>query len=160
MEVSDEDLERRAKSLLAELGPSLPALAEYSIELRIETATDWLAIVDIEVKSRVVILGLDRWSIARMTRSALRGLLIHELCHVEADLRFGRLHWLDRLMYSLLPFYKLRVERATDVAVIEKGFGSDLLSLHKFHNKHFDKYDYTDGLTAYEIKARLRKRCP
>jgi hypothetical protein len=49
-----------------------------------------------------------------------------------------------------------RMERRIDSEVIRKGYGNELLAFQQYHDRHYEPYDQTDGLTAKEIKEALQ----
>ena len=48
------------------------------------------------------------------------------------------------------------MERRIDYGVIRKGYGKELLAFQKYHDRHYEPYDQTDGLTVKEIEEALR----
>jgi hypothetical protein len=94
-----------------------------------------------------------------MERSVIIGVLAHELCHAEEDYRHGPL--LESLLswlYERIPSLETRMERRIDAAVIRKGYGTELLAFQRYHDRHYEPYDQTDGMTIEEIEEALRHR--
>jgi hypothetical protein len=48
------------------------------------------------------------------------------------------------------------MERRIDSAVIRKGYGNELLAFQQYHDRYYEPYDQTDGLTVKEIEEALR----
>ena len=97
----------------------------------------------------------------RMGRSALIGVLAHELCHAEEDLqqdpiRDALLLMACDLVPGLATSLETASERRIDAAVVRKGYGRQLLAFQKYHDRHYEPYEPTDGLTVEEIEAALR----
>jgi hypothetical protein len=85
-------------------------------------------------------------------RRALEAGIVHELCHIDADLRLGayqrRLAW-DR--YARSRWYRIREERAIETRVIELGYASHLLELIRFTHRLGYTFDREHGLSYAEV---------
>jgi DNA mismatch repair ATPase MutS len=97
-----------------------------------------------------------------MSALAKTGVLVHELCHVERDLKKNPLY---RLVTTALTFIlptietaiETRDERETDELVIAKGYGKELLEFQKYHDERYKDYTKKDGLTRKEIGTRIKR---
>jgi hypothetical protein len=90
-------------------------------------------------------------------RKALEGGLAHELAHVLRDCRLGPFS--ARLSSERLAAsrsYRLREERATDRAAIERGYGPHLIALVRFARRLDIRFYRENGLLPEEI-ARLSR---
>ena len=91
-------------------------------------------------------------------RCALEGGIVHELCHIEAELKLGRhqreLAWNH---YSESYWYRMREERTTEWRVIELGYGRHLLKLINFARRLRYTFARQHGLLYAEI---LRAQVP
>jgi hypothetical protein len=138
---------------------SFPALRGMTIRLKVlETGKYVMAVL---VEGKKIHLDVSRDDIARMQRSAVRGVLAHELCHAEEDRRYGPV--LGALFDSLcehFPSLETRRERRMDMAAIRKGYGNELLAFQRYHDRHYKSYKQTDGLTVKEIEEALRHSIP
>lgn len=97
-------------------------------------------------------LFIDR-SAFRFSKEAFIGCLAHELAHMAIILQCRR-----RPRIWKVFFYKniTAQERAADwMTVVIKGFGWQLLALHREHNCNYIPYSSADGLTTNEIEALL-----
>src|SRR5271166_2273021 len=96
-------------------------------------------------------------AVVRMGRSVTAGVLAHELCHAEEDCRHGPLlETLFSWFCERIPSLEIRMERRIDSAVIRKGYGNELLAFQQYHDRHYEPYDQTDGLTVKEIEEAIR----
>ena len=89
-------------------------------------------------------------------RRALEGGIAHELCHIEGELKLGRysreLAW-NR--YSESYWRRMREERATELRVIELGYGRHLLELIRFARRLGYRFARQNGLFYAEILRAL-----
>lgn len=92
-------------------------------------------------------------------RTVVEGCFAHELAHISFDVRRNPLQrGLDQVLCDSSEAYQTFDERRTDELVIIRGYGPQLLSFVEFANERYKKYNKKDGLTAKEIKAKLRVR--
>jgi hypothetical protein len=89
-------------------------------------------------------------------RRALEGGIVHELCHIDADLQLGayqrRLAW-ER--YARSRWYRIREERAIENRVIELGYGRHLMELIRFTHRLGYTFDREHGLSYVEVLRAL-----
>jgi hypothetical protein len=82
----------------------------------------------------------------------LEGGMAHELCHIDADLRLGRYQrefaW---GRYATSRWCRMREERATEVRVIELGYGPQLLAFVCFARRLGYSFAREHGLLYPEI---------
>lgn len=87
------------------------------------------------------------------TTRVLEGGIAHELCHIDADVRLGRyqreLAW---QRYSASRWCRMREERATEVRVIELGYGPHLLAFVRFARRLGYSFTKEHGLLYPEIR--------
>jgi hypothetical protein len=139
----------------AMISRSFPTLQGMTLKLEILDADDYVMAMRLEGKE--IHLDVSREDAGRMKRSVLTGVLAHELCHAEEDYRRGP--FLEALCFWLcehFPSLETRMERRIDLEVIRKGYGNELLDFQRYHDRHYEPYDHTDGLTVQEIEAALR----
>jgi hypothetical protein len=154
--VKKSDLIDLAKTMIS---TSFPALRGMTLKVKIIDSEDYVMSVSLE--SKEIHLDLSREDAARMGHSATAGVLAHELCHAEEDYRHGPfLETLFSWLYERIPGLETRMERRIDSAVIRKGYGNELLAFQQYHDRHYEPYDQTDGLTVEEIKAQEAARKP
>jgi len=137
------------------ISTSFPSLHGMTLKLKIIDTEDYVMAVGLEGKE--IHLDVSRADAARMGRTVITGVLAHELCHAEEDWRHGPpleavLSWL----YERIPSLATRMERRMDAAVIRKGYGNELLAFQHYHDRHYEPYDPTDGMTIEEIEHALR----
>jgi len=100
---------------------------------------------------------LNEEDFAQMSSQAAIGVIVHELCHLESDLAESHFKkWLRTRFPRLFSVDVAKMERDTDIMVIEKGFGKDLLAFQEYHDSIYEPYDESDGLTLKEIQAMVR----
>jgi len=92
-------------------------------------------------------------SLQNASEQVLAGGLAHELSHilVEKNLE-GRAISVDGLAYRLSKRYKTLDERNTDLEVILRGFGKDLLAFLEYAEKEGCPHYKEDGLSIREVK--------
>jgi hypothetical protein len=146
------DLIALAKTMIS---TSFPALRGMKLRVKIIDTEDY--VMSVRLESKEIHLDVSREDAARMGRSATAGVLAHELCHAEEDCRYGP--FLERLFSwfcERIPSFEIRMERRIDSAVIRKGYGNELLAFQQYHDRHYEPYDQTDGLTVKEIEKAIR----
>lgn len=86
----------------------------------------------------------------------MQGGFAHELSHILTDREQGRRMTLrDRLAYVISRKYKTLDERNTDLNVIIRGYGPQLLAFLEYsEEKEFSHYK-EDGLSIREVKTIL-----
>jgi hypothetical protein len=152
--VKKSDLIALAKTMIS---TSFPVLRGMALKVKILDTEDYAMAMGLEGKE--IHLDVSREDAARMERSVVIGVLAHELCHAEEDYRHGPL--LESLLswlYERIPSLETRMERRIDAAVIRKGYGTELLAFQRYHDRHYEPYDQTDGMTIEEIEEALRHR--
>jgi hypothetical protein len=141
-----------AKSMIAS---SFPTLRGMTLKVKIIDTEDYVMSLGIEGKE--IHLDVSREDAARMGRGVTVGVLAHELCHAEEDRRHGPLlEALFSWLYHRFPSLETRMERRIDSEVIRKEYGKELLAFQKYHDRHYEPYDQTDGLTVKELEKALR----
>jgi hypothetical protein len=137
------------------ISSSFPALRGMTLEVKIIDTEDY--VMSLRLESKEIHLDVSREDAGRMGRSGTAGVLAHELCHAEEDCRHGPfLETLFSWLYERIPSLETRMERRIDAAVIRKGYGTELLAFQQYHDRHYEPYDQTDGLTVREIDEALR----
>jgi hypothetical protein len=91
------------------------------------------------------------------TSQVLEGGIVHELCHIDADLRLGRyqreLAW---RRYAASRWCRMREERATEVRVIDLGYGRHLLAFVRFARRLGYSFTMENGLLYPEIRRAVQ----
>ena len=149
------DIAALAKAMIA---TSFPGLQGRAIKVKVVKADDYVMAVRL---GKAIRLWVSKADAKRMGRSALLGVLAHELCHAEEDLQPDPIREaLLSMACALAPGLQTRLETASerriDAAVIRKGYGRQLLAFQKYHDRYYEPYEPTDGLTVEEIEAALR----
>jgi hypothetical protein len=150
--VKTSDLIALAQSMISS---SFPALRGMTLKVNIIDSEDY--VMSVRLESKEIHLDVSREDAVRMGRGVTAGVLAHELCHAEEDCRHGPLlETLFSWLYERIPGLETRMERRIDSRVIRKGYGNELLAFQKYHDRHYEPYDETDGLTVKEIEEALR----
>jgi hypothetical protein len=146
------DLIALAKTMISS---SFPALRGMTLRVKIIDTEDY--VMSVRLESKEIHLDVSREDAARMGRSVTAGVLAHELCHAEEDCQHGPfLETLFSWFCERIPSFEIRMERRIDSAVIRKGYGNELLAFQQYHDRHYEPYDQTDGLTVKEIEEAIR----
>jgi hypothetical protein len=146
------DLIALAKSMISS---SFPALRGMTLKVKIIDSEEY--VMSVRLESKEIHLDVSREDAARMGGGITAGVLAHELCHAEEDWRHGPLlETLLSWLYERIPRLETRMERRIDSRVIRKGYGNELLAFQKYHDRHYEPYDQTDGLTVKEIEEAVR----
>jgi len=98
----------------------------------------------------------------KFSRTALRGVIAHELSH---KISYKRMNPLTRLFVMILyqfHSFKKRLEQEADTITVQRGFGNELKILNKESKQKFDKERYSRlesvRLSAEEIDKLMRKK--
>ena len=82
------------------------------------------------------------------------GGLVHELCHIVRDRYTG---WFDDFLYNHYQPFRIMDERTTDLCVILRGYGPELLAFERYAVKD-DPDRKTDGLSLLELEILVPKQ--
>jgi len=89
-------------------------------------------------------------------RECVEGGIAHELAHIHKELGMNWLvSWLDGLLYDRCRLYRERGERKTDVEVINRGYGTQLLALSQYSEERGYQHVRENGLSVVEIQQIL-----
>lgn len=92
-------------------------------------------------------------------KEVVLGGISHELAHIKREASTGIIcSFLDEVIYNNLQRYQRWDERRTDLLVVERGLGPELLEFLIYADKRREKYTSQDGLTVKELENLLRKR--
>lgn len=96
-------------------------------------------------------------TLKKAPEKVITGGLVHKLCHILTDTQLGkRKSMADRLAYKISKRYKTLDERNTDLQVIIRGYGKQLLSFMEYSAKEGYDFYQEDGLSILEIKNILK----
>ncbi len=107
-------------------------------------------------------IGLNK-RYRNLPKKAIKGILVHELCHVEYFLKKNVIRNLfTGLFYLMIPSIKRKIESETDKQVIKKGYGKNMFALALAREKEFSKQElekrYSKGyLSTKKIKYYIKK---
>ena len=153
-------MKRTAIILLAKemIATSFPCLQSRALKVKRVKTDDYVMAVRL---GKTLRLWVSKADAKRMGRKALTGVLAHELCHAEEDLQEQVLRYaLPARACKSIAWLEIgseaEAERRIDAAVIRKGYGRQLLAFQKYHDRYYEPYDRTDGMTLDEIEAALR----
>ncbi|HNR41487.1 MAG TPA: hypothetical protein PKL65_04585 [Bacteroidales bacterium] len=91
----------------------------------------------------------------RFDKPAIKGLVVHELCHQERYMRIGALKYLGfSVKYVVSRKARAAEEKSTDRLTIEKGFGWELFRLTEItHNDRKNKKTNDLYMSPGEIRS-------
>lgn len=89
---------------------------------------------------------------------AKKGAIAHVLVHITDEMKLsGRESLFDRMLYQLSGRYKILDERNTDINVLVRGFGEELLALGEYlAGKNYHLGEET-GITPSELRKILNQ---
>ncbi len=97
-------------------------------------------------------------SLEGVNKDIMLGGIAHEIAHVFRNVCSNFLGTIiSGVMYRISSKYRTRDERETDLLVVERGFGKQLLAFLKYNDKYYYAYTESDGLTVKELKKILAK---
>ncbi len=134
-----------------------PELTDIQIEIDFEDSDDeMLGYGELEGGGYYIDVDIV---MRKASLAAIEGGLAHELAHISIDQSMDDAsRFLDDLAYEFNEEYQTNDERKTDLLVIKRGYGIQLLKFFKFYNKRYKPYTKEDGLTKREIKEILKQR--
>ncbi|MBI4170961.1 MAG: hypothetical protein HY514_04650 [Candidatus Aenigmarchaeota archaeon] len=92
----------------------------------------------------------------RAPLQAVEGGLAHELCHIATEKFLGKKQRKqDVKLNKKSKRYRTLDERDTDLRVILRGYGRQLLALLQYAERKGDTYHKDDGLSAREVEKLL-----
>ncbi len=135
---------------------SFPELMDYDIQVEYNDLKDALLEYG-ELSEEGFYIEVDT-SLENAPEKVIEGGMAHELSHILTDKKESKnLTFRDKLAYKLSEKYRTLDERNTDLLVIIRGFGNQLLTFLKYaEEKGFPHYK-EDGLSIREIEALLSK---
>jgi hypothetical protein len=138
---------------------SFPTLQGVLISSRLVDADNFLAGIQWQSNQPPsVLLSFSAVDLEQMPQEALVGCIVHELCHVEYDVALsGSDRVANDVRYAASAEYRSAHEREIDMAVIEKGYGPELLALQSYHDLHYEAYESSDGLTQQETRKLMHR---
>lgn len=86
----------------------------------------------------------------------LRGGIAHELAHISHE-KLNKLGFVDSFLYKHSERFRILDERNTDLEVIFRGFGADLLQFLDYREMLGYSMDDYEGLTRREVKSLMTK---
>jgi hypothetical protein len=134
---------------------SFPLLRDLKISCELtDAAEDYLAGIEwSSSEPREIVITFSAEDVKQMPDAALVGCIVHELCHAEHDFALSPAVFdADNHRYASDPEFRSTHEREIDLAVIQKGYGRELLASQLYHNEHYEAYQTSDGLTPEETK--------
>ena len=143
-------IEKRLNNIVKE---SFPELLSYSFSLEYDEIKNGFA-ETWETSETSYTFTLDIL-FEEADEDVVIGLLAHELSHITQDIGYSKYEvWFDNFLYSRFPKYSLLDERNTDLTVILRGYGLNLLKLLRYIEDKYPEY-VTEGLSVNEIKILL-----
>ena len=107
------------------------------------------------IKKGTYQINVDR-SLGNATLGVVEGGTAHELAHIARDNKRWRIfHTFDMFLYNNWRWYETRDERRTDILVVERGYGQQLLEFVRYANERREDFTAKDGLTAEELERML-----
>lgn len=130
---------------------SFPELSSEDIQLEIKTLKD-AVMTSGPFKSEGFFIEVD--SIMKdAPEPIVIGGFAHELAHINHECKMDRRQsFRDKILYSISPRYRELDERNTDLDVILRGLGSELLQFLEFCKAQGLPPYREDGLSIREIK--------
>ena len=99
-------------------------------------------------------IDLDK-SLKIVKKEIIVGGIVHELCHIVWELNIPEFKSKDLKFYKIIPKYRQRDEKYTDLETILRGYGSELFSLMDYYQRYptrgYKKGTYS-GLTVDDLK--------
>ena len=176
MDLFKERIRGIRDKVIAERFPELSAL-EIMIDIE-ENSDELLGYGELTRGGYYIDVDLE---MEKATDDELYGGLAHELAHIIMDEQkddlirlitdfiYGlgikyrkddkKMNFMNRginqFIYRRCYAYVIEDERRTDLLAVEKGAGNKLLTFLEFHDRHHEKYESDDGLTASELRQIL-----
>lgn len=131
-----------------------PELSDSIITINYKTMKDTYFEFD-RLRKREYHIDIDN-SLRHTKKTVLIGGLAHELGHIYLDHNRNWLtHEIDKFLYNSFEKYEIWDERRTDLLVVKKGLGHELLKFLNYVNQRRVGFNRKDGLTAGEVKKLL-----
>lgn len=98
------------------------------------------------------------YSLKNCPKTIIQGGMAHELSHVLTDYnRNIGASLIDRILYKCIKNYKTMDERNTDLQVVIRGYGKELLDFLEYSEKEGYPHYKEDGLSIRELKQILNQ---
>ena len=105
-------------------------------------------------------IELDR-KLVKASKSAKKGAIAHALARVVEEMSMSKKEEvLDRALYIISRKYRILEERNTDLSVITRGFGKELLDLDEYLEKRGYDFGSDSGISTYEMRRIFSRKEP
>ena len=147
--ISQQEAVQIAKTLISNNFPELQSKRINYVFVSGKKHDYYMAVLWLIFSYRVLI----EKEVLKFSRQAFTGCLAHEFAHlvIEAKKSFFR-----RLWEPLAGTRKEGEERSADMLAIERGCGEAVLQFNKEHEKEYEAYVASEGMTKREIKKMLK----
>jgi len=136
---------------------AFPELMEVDITALFVKIDDFVMQVD-ELKDKGWVIEVDDMLIMKEGNDeiidVLEGGIAHELAHIVGKPRGLFNVWINEFLYKISWKFRELDERNTDLIVIIRGYGKELLRFLEYCKKEYSRYE-EDGLSQIELKALL-----
>lgn len=150
-------MEKKLEQILDELIiDGFPELMNTNIQIKYTTSkTTPFAYDDLNTGSKGFYIEVSKY-IKDAPKNVLYGGLAHELSHIISELPLSKKEISkDREYYNNSFAYRKLDERNTDVTVILRGYGKELLALLKYLKNNGYEHCEDGGLSVREVKKLL-----
>lgn len=152
--MNNADLEKIVNKLITD---SFPELMSQDVEVKWKKMKDACMSMGEFRSNEGFYLRVDK-GMKDANKSTLIGGIAHELSHMVDALKLGKkLARKDKIAYKISKRYRTLDERNTDLQVIIRGYGAELLEFMHYSQKNGFQYYEEDGLSIREIQAILNQ---
>ncbi len=136
-----------------------PELMKTDITALFVKIDDYIMQVD-ELEEKGWVIEVDDMLIIKQADDelldVLRGGIAHELAHIVRKPVGLFNKWIDIILYKISWKFRELDERNTDLTVVLRGYGPELLKFLEYCEKDYSRYE-EDGLSQIELKTLLEK---
>jgi len=129
-----------------------PELKKYNIRIKPWRILKKVFMITLPF-SRTIFYNIN--AMKKCNEKALKAVLIHELYH---RIQFRRLNVIQKIIfvprYHLFDKYRIKHELEAHTAVVEKGYGEELIELNKFVISRYPKEVWNNKLSKYYLSEK------
>jgi len=150
------DLLEKSTNITDEIKYDFPSIQNKKITIDIKKINEGSAEAKkYPIKGYVIVIDPEK--LQNVSYFELKGLFAHEFSHLE---QYSKMSWLQlgffAILYSVSDDFKKRVERKTDMTVIEKGFGRELLAFREYRLRTGSEQDKKALIDHYLSLEEIR----
>lgn len=136
---------------------AFPELMKVDIVIEFADVEDsFMEVGELEDEGHFIEVDESLIEIQGDSEEVLKGGIAHELAHIIKKPRGLLNKWIEKILYKVSWKFKELDERNTDLTVVLRGYGKELLKFVRYCEKNSSRY-MEDGLSQIELEILLKR---